>query len=94
MIQIVALSILYVIDVGRHWIGETLETKHKNILDKYQEGLSEQNSNQEVLKFNEEFRKVLDKSGIDMDALTLGAHMFIRHGYKMDELDLRKEGKA
>ena len=64
-----------------------MKPKHKNILDQYQEGLNKQSSNQEVLKFNEEFRKVLEKSGIDMDALTLGAHMFIRHGYKMDELD-------
>jgi hypothetical protein len=83
-------NILYATGVGRHLTGGKLKAKYKNILDKYQEGLSELRSNQEVLKFNEEFRKTLEESGIDMDALTLGAHMFIRHGYKMDELDFER----
>jgi len=64
--------------------------KYKIILDKYQAGLEGCNTQKEVLKFNEEFRKVLDKSGIDMEAVSLGAYMFIRHSYKMDDMAMEK----
>ena len=63
-----------------------MKPKYKLLLNKYSAGLEKLSSQKEVLKFNEDFRVVLEKSGIDMEALSLGAHMFIRHSYKNDDL--------
>jgi len=68
-----------------------MKPKYKLLLNKYSAGLEKLHSQNEVLKFNEDFREVLKEYDIDMDALSLGAHMFIRHSYKNDDLDWDKK---